>query len=315
MTQHVARMVLWANYLNSNVAWKEGLNRAFDKVGFDDAFLKFCESRKNYPLRVKGVKDHVWGMIEIDPQATWLIDSPLFQRLRGIKQLGFTYLTYPNAQHTRFEHSLGVYHVVCRLFEAFEQTRAADKSDGAVVARDYPAASAEVQKARHAALFHDLGHAAFSHVSESFFDDWREQVAIGPFTIEQFLNEYRRVMRGLGVPGSSDRVLPVGGPEGDITKRFSEVMSTAIVTSDRFRRFYDTCPGRPAGDLGHVTAEIACLILGLPIKDSDRALPQMLSGPFDADKVDYMIRDAQACGISLSIDISRTLFPSGRIRN
>src|SRR6267378_650564 len=57
------------------------------------------------PGNAKAVKDAVWGMIDLGEKETVLIDSPIVQRLRFVKQLGVTYLTYPTAGHSRFEHT------------------------------------------------------------------------------------------------------------------------------------------------------------------------------------------------------------------
>ena len=56
---------------------------------------------------MKIIKDPVHGYVEVEDFALPLLDSPALQRLRYIKQLGFSYLVYPGANHTRFEHSLG----------------------------------------------------------------------------------------------------------------------------------------------------------------------------------------------------------------
>ena len=55
----------------------------------------------------KQIKDPVHGYIEVPDELIPLLDSPVLQRLHYIKQLGFAYLVYPGANHTRFEHSLG----------------------------------------------------------------------------------------------------------------------------------------------------------------------------------------------------------------
>ncbi len=100
--------------------------------------------------RSKTVRDPVHGYIEVEPALLPLVDSPLLQRLRLVRQLGFAYLVYPGANHTRFEHSLGAMHLAARLCRHLEL-------------------DADLTRAvTGAALLHDVGHGPFSHVTESF---------------------------------------------------------------------------------------------------------------------------------------------------
>jgi len=62
-------------------------------------------------MGAKIIKDPVHGYVEIGEPFLPLLDSPILQRLRYIRQLGFSYLVYPGAHHTRFEHSLGTMHL------------------------------------------------------------------------------------------------------------------------------------------------------------------------------------------------------------
>ena len=101
---------------------------------------------------MKIIKDPVHGYVEVEDFALALLDSPVLQRLRYIKQLGFSYLVYPGANHTRFEHSLGTMFladVASRRFGLLENDRTL------VVA---------------AALLHDIGHGPFSHASEPLME-------------------------------------------------------------------------------------------------------------------------------------------------
>ena len=66
------------------------------------------------PHEFEVVRDPLWNTIRVDPTALALIDTPEFQRLRNIRQLGLAYLVYPGATHTRFDHALGVYHLARR---------------------------------------------------------------------------------------------------------------------------------------------------------------------------------------------------------
>jgi putative nucleotidyltransferase with HDIG domain len=94
------------------------------------------------------VKDPVHGLIELTPLALSVIDTPEFQRLRGLRQLGNVHYVYPGANHTRFEHSLGVYHLATLLCRHLQ----------------LPAAATEAITI--AALLHDVGHGPFSHLYE-----------------------------------------------------------------------------------------------------------------------------------------------------
>ena len=66
----------------------------------------------------KAIRDPVHGFIKLTEEEVELIDGePIIQRLRYVKQLGFVYLVYPTATHTRFDHSLGVMHIATLLGE------------------------------------------------------------------------------------------------------------------------------------------------------------------------------------------------------
>ena len=115
------------------------------------------------------VKDTVHDHIEIDGVAAELIDTPAVQRLRHVKQLGTVRLVYPSANHTRFEHSLGVYHLASR---ALDHLGIAGK---------------RAERIEAAAMLHDVGHGPFSHNLESlthrrtgkYHDDVEELLANG----------------------------------------------------------------------------------------------------------------------------------------
>ncbi len=100
----------------------------------------------------KIIKDPVHGYVEVDEEILPLLDSPAIQRLRYIHQLGFSYLVYPGANHTRFEHSVGTMHlagVACRQFGLSKEER---------------------RLVLVAALLHDVGHGPFSHASEPLME-------------------------------------------------------------------------------------------------------------------------------------------------
>ncbi|WP_336024963.1 HD domain-containing protein [Halobellus salinisoli] len=115
------------------------------------------------------IKDSVHDHIEVEGVAAALLDTEPVQRLRHVKQLGTVQLVYPSANHTRFEHSLGVYHLADRALShlGIEGRRA--------------------EEIRAAALLHDVGHGPYSHNVEpvthrytgKYHDDVTELLAAG----------------------------------------------------------------------------------------------------------------------------------------
>jgi len=98
------------------------------------------------------VRDPLWNTIRLDRTAVQIIDTPVFQRLRNIRQLGHAYLVYPGATHTRFDHALGVYHLARRALQLLGERGGAEL-----------VGPAELRLIPYAALLHDIGHYPFSH--------------------------------------------------------------------------------------------------------------------------------------------------------
>jgi HD superfamily phosphohydrolase len=101
------------------------------------------------------LRDPIWDTIRLDETALAIVDTPAFQRLRYIKQLGHAHLVYPGATHTRFDHALGVYHLMRRALGAMRERGGLDGVD-----------AAEAQLVSLAGLLHDIGHYPFSHAVE-----------------------------------------------------------------------------------------------------------------------------------------------------
>jgi HD superfamily phosphohydrolase len=102
------------------------------------------------------IYDNIHGYINIDILASSIIDTSIFQRLRNIHQTGVLYLVFPTATHTRFEHSIGTYHLATKMI-----TNLANKQPNLNINQEM------IQLVGIAGLCHDLGHLMFSHL----FDD------------------------------------------------------------------------------------------------------------------------------------------------
>jgi HD superfamily phosphohydrolase len=131
----------------------------------------------------KAIRDPVWGYIHLPDPLLALVDTVDFQRLRDISQLGFVHLVYPGARHSRFEHSLGVYHLAKQFLVRLL------KSDPPLELEDE-----DIRVFLAATLLHDIGHYPFSHTLEELM----------PF----FVSHEKRARRLIEDPaGSISRVL------------------------------------------------------------------------------------------------------------
>src|ERR671915_1181474 len=112
------------------------------------------------------IRDPVWNNVRVDELAMELIDTSAFQRLRYVRQLGWVYLVYPGATHTRFEHAVGAYHLARRALALLEE-----RGDAGRLPPE------ECHLVRVAALLHDIGHYPYSHALEEIGALHHEEVA------------------------------------------------------------------------------------------------------------------------------------------
>lgn len=107
----------------------------------------------------KIINDPVFGFINLQYELIFdLIEHPVFQRLRRIKQLGLSFLVFPGANHSRFEHAIGASHLMQQAISVL-QIKGVDITDE------------EAEAVKVAILLHDIGHAPFSHVLENTLVD------------------------------------------------------------------------------------------------------------------------------------------------
>lgn len=226
------------------------------------------------------IKDPVHGYVELpQPLVDHVVDTPLFQRMRYVRQLSATNLVYPGANHTRFEHSLGVYHLGKTVFENLREQ--------SYFTRDTPEeALDEIQRTLACAcLLHDIGHPPFSHLGERFLDADQLKNRVGAL--------------GLGAAfrdaGLDEQPLEDAAPH--------ELLSCCIVLREYADRLHS---------LDVDPYEVCAHILGysLAFERGDRwqygVGAQILHSPIDVDRLDYITRDNEMTGASvLSFDTER----------
>ncbi|MGH7584409.1 MAG: HD domain-containing protein [Gemmatimonadales bacterium] len=149
------------------------------------------------------VRDPLWDNIRLEPAAVQAIDTGEFQRLRYVRQLGHTFLVYPGATHSRFEHGLGAYGLARRALATLTERgdlHGIDETESLAV--------------RLAALLHDIGHYPFSHALEEAGFPSHESLGIarlGSGQLGELLRSIggERLIQRIGelIEGSSDSPL------------------------------------------------------------------------------------------------------------
>ncbi|ODJ51240.1 hypothetical protein BFR38_03645 [Brochothrix thermosphacta] len=191
----------------------------------------------------KVIKDPIHRYIHVQDTLIWsLIQTKEMQRLRRVKQLGMTNLTFPTAEHSRFTHSLGVYEIMRRILGIRENT------NGWAITKD----TEEYLVALSAALLHDVGHGPFSHTFEAVFDtdheEYTKKIILDPHTeVNQILSKIN----------------------ADFPMKVAKVIDKSY---------------------------------------ENQVIVNLISSQIDADRMDYLLRDAYFTGVSYgTFDIERIL--------
>lgn len=233
------------------------------------------------PHRVpKQVHDPVHKIIELKPWEVFLLDSPLLQRLRFVRQLGVGHLLFPSSGYSRFEHSLGALYTASAIFDAVVNVeRQGEDAQAPIYSPERLTARRDV--VRLSALLHDIGHCIFSHVSERFYGK---------------------------APEVSDAVKQLSDFYGAKVAP-SEALSILIVGSAPFRKLMAVArPRRTDFDEDRIVDSISACIAGSKLRTApDCFMAEIVNGPVDCDKLDYLARDAQMAGVPTSLDIDRLL--------
>ncbi len=210
------------------------------------------------------IRDPIHGTISVNAREIQVIDHPVFQRLRNIKQLGFADLAFPGATHSRYCHSLGAMHIASRLFDhlipaGMLPDRVRDRFR---------------QTLRLSMLFHDIGHAPLSHSTEILM----------PQVNELGLPEHY-------VVGESERQ----ATHEDYTIKFIVDSSLTECIVENF----DPLDIQPSDIveliLGEGPKSFRFRHAG---KDYAPVLRQIVSSECDADRMDYLQRDSFFSGVS-----------------
>ncbi|KAM9350986.1 deoxynucleoside triphosphate triphosphohydrolase SAMHD1-like [Symphorus nematophorus] len=175
--------------------------RGMDIEQLNDREKILLHISKLWQVQGKVFNDPIHGHVELHPLLIKIIDTPEFQRLRYIKQLGGVYFVYPGASHNRFEHSIGVAHLAGQLAEALRTSQPYLH----ITDRD-------ILCVQIAGLCHDLGHGPFSHLFDGMFipkacqgSTWKHEMASCDI-FDRLVNKLRPVMEKHGLKLPEDQV-------------------------------------------------------------------------------------------------------------
>jgi len=215
-----------------------------------------------YDTPVIELRDPVHGAIAVGPGELAIIDTPLFQRLRHVKQLGFGEYVFPGAVHHRYLHSIGAMHLAGEV---------AGRALSFVKELSDAARRRLVQRARLAALLHDVGHPPLSHAAESLLPT--RGALLGP---------------------------AVSDPDA---RASHEDVSRLVLTASPLAEALDAA----FAPHGVRASEIAAIIDSAhpPIHeegiDFGPLMHALVSGELDVDRMDYLLRDSYFTGVQYGI--------------
>jgi HD superfamily phosphohydrolase len=207
------------------------------------------------------VRDPVHGSIHIQKEEVPIIENPFFQRLRNIKQLGFSEFVFPGATHTRYLHSIGVMDVASK---AFDQLFKAEQTIEHKRLRE---------TVRLACLLHDIGHAPLSHTTE-FVMPMVKSLKLP----KQFEPEHDR-------QATHEDYTIKSIVDSPLTDDFKLIINKYGLDPNHIAQLVT----------GECFDEAAFIIDGI---DYFPMLHQLVSSEMDCDRMDYLLRDSYFCGVS-----------------
>ncbi len=224
------------------------------------------------------VRCPIHGSIPFNEREARIIDHPFYQRLRAIAQLGFSSLAFPGATHSRFSHGLGVMLLAGRIFDrivsSFPESLRRGFGEGEL--EHYR------QIVRFAGLLHDVGHLPFSHAFEPLLPK----------------------IKNLPVP--TKWYHPGGDPERRATHEDFSVAVVAALARETPTLLSETEAREVASLINGAIAPSPTLagtdangnFGGGPARNVFPLLKQIISGEIDADRMDYLQRDAHFAGVA-----------------
>lgn len=213
----------------------------------------------------KYINDPVYGGIALTQMEVEIIDTPIFQRLRGLRQLARVNYVFPGAEHSRYVHSIGVLYIMGLMTDHLLKSQMLDEDD--------------VVKMRAAALLHDIGHYPFSHLGESVYGYCKDSENAGNILDSEDSEEKEKPLYVLASSHSK-------------SAHHEQLGKYIVVNNEQISGILKKYGLDPL-EIGEIfTGERG---------SRNNVYTQLLHSSLDADRLDYLLRDSYQTGVKYGL--------------
>lgn len=257
----------------------------------------------------KSILDPIHGLIRMSEEEMKIISHPLFNRLRKVKQNTFLYFVFPSANHTRFEHSIGVMHLASEMFlnalnnastlRNKQKKYGIEGNNNILDVEQY--ITGEFKEAffnlRIAALLHDIGHGPMSHLFDEFAPKNTDFIRMVKYDEKLSINKELATSLGTVIRNKNNI-------DGNVEHEYvSYYFAAKVLTAIGFN------PDRIKTILTIMNEQLDLKTININDNNLTPFLNQIVAGaPLDCDRMDYLLRDSYFTGVKYgSYDLNRLL--------
>lgn len=250
------------------------------------------------------IYDNIYGFIYLTKEEKELLSTPYFQRLNHIRQLGLAYFVFPGAVHTRFSHSLGVLHIAEKMIQRLKKIGYQPLIDKKLKDKYH-------KIVRLAALLHDIGHYPLSHTLEASYkecshiiDYEKTSPLLYQGLLEEEVSDKNQIAKDFKTNLNSNNINRIlyyvdKMKEIEDEKYHHENLAEKVIKSKTFSTILKDKFKLEDDDID----TICKIINGKNNKKEYYILAKIIKSNFDADQLDYMLRDTRNTGINVNVDL------------
>lgn len=234
--------------------------------------LKWKATLDNRLIPVKYINDPIYGGIPITQIELELIDTKIFQRLRGLRQLARVNFVFPAAEHSRYVHSLGVLYIMGLMTDHLMKISGQSSEQFT---------ETDAVKMRIAALLHDIGHYPFSHLGENAYGYCAEVIELVPSILSTTIKPAGQTYLPYLLASSNSKLAH--------HEQLGKYIVSANIEISTILKTHKLDP-----------IEIGEIFTG-EIGSRNMVYSQLLHSSLDADRLDYLLRDSFQTGVKYGL--------------